>query len=147
MRLPCRRGARPSHTPSAQVCVLSSHDLNPRSGQKLRAVPLLVTERMSITCGGSGDLGGRRPVVQGTRVGIVILSAASRCLIFSRRSCSPISGSGRGVEESLFGVTSERNVNSATCRLRAQLEEEFLQFQLILRGNTGEFDPHAVLVD
>src|SRR5208282_3287076 len=34
----------------------------------------------------------------------VILSGASRCLILSRRSAASISGSGRAVEESLFGV-------------------------------------------
>jgi hypothetical protein len=42
---------------------------------------------------------------------IVILSEASRRLILSRRSAFSISGSGRAVEESLFGVSKNGDVN------------------------------------
>ncbi len=45
---------------------------------------------------------------------IVILSGASRCFILSRGSRFSIPGSGRAVEESLFGVTNARNVGRAT---------------------------------
>jgi hypothetical protein len=44
-------------------------------------------------------------VVRGTPVKLAILSEASRRFILSRRSAFSISGSGRGGEESLFGVT------------------------------------------
>jgi CheY-like chemotaxis protein len=44
---------------------------------------------------------------------VVILSGASRRIFLSRRSSFSISGSGCGVEESLFGVTKTRDVNRA----------------------------------
>ena len=59
--------------------------------------------------------------VQGTSVGTVILSGASRRFILSRRSFLSISGSGRAVEESLFGVTKQRGCQQGPARSPAWL--------------------------